>query len=97
MVTRTIKKVHLTSMNDILKNIAMRKYMIQYCRENEGFISINYRCNGNHGSADLTSSYIMKNAEIPDDCIVNLDVQGKESEKIIDFLIRNLDGVTLVE
>lgn len=99
-MSRTFRKVHLTSMSAILKNITMRKYMIQYCRENDGFITLHYY---NPEKlilplrVDLTDSMSMKNAEIPDDVSVELDVQGNESETIIDFIIKNIDGMTLVE
>lgn len=99
-MSRSFRDVHLRSMNDILKNITMRKYMISYCRENDGFITIHYYNPGKLLSpvkVDLTSTMSMKNANIPDDAIVELDVQGDESETIIDFIIRNIDGMTVVE
>ncbi len=99
-MSRSFRNVHLRSMNDIMKNLTMRKYMISYCRENDGYIQLHYRNPEKLISpvrVDLTSSMSMKNADIPDDVIVELDVTGNESETIIDFIIKNIDGMTLVE
>lgn len=96
-MSRSFRKVHLRSMNDVLKNIAMRKYIISYCRECDGFVFINYKIYGYDEEADLTSALSMKNANIPEDVVVELDVTGDDSETIIDFIIKNIDGMTPVE
>lgn len=97
-MSRSIKKVHLRSMSDIANNLAIRKYMIQYSRENDGVLSLKYGTRLDQiVSVDLTSSMSIKSANLPDDIIVKLDVSGKDSDTAIDYIIQNIDGMTLVE
>ena len=94
---RCIKKVQLRSMDDIMKNIAVRKYILSYVKETDGIVMICYRVPGDWQDIRLTDSMSMKGARIPENAIVELDVSGDKCDVVADFIIRNIDGMTLVE
>ena len=94
---RSIKNVQLRSMDDIMKNMAVRKYILSYVKETDGLVMIRYLAGGDRQDIRLTDSMSMKGARIPENAIVKLDVTGANCDAVADFIIRNVDGMTLVE